>query len=267
MAGQLAWRATNQLVGSGHLQVGEGFVDEHGGTRLSDAAGSEPSGSARQPVAPPPLGTAWAKPQVDDAVLWRRLRGSNPGSDSSVTAGRRHEHALICGFSLPLVTTRARREPGVPGVMRTQCGPWGFGSAPVDRPDLLLASQFGRCCYLRGGKRRRSRLLRGCPWLSARDRSDRCEWRACGTAGEDDPRTPRRRWLRLDRRVRPFLGDHRLVGKESGGLVAVAHRDQNDPRAVLAGAVLGSAMPSSWPDAEVSFRPVPRSSQVSRRVP
>jgi hypothetical protein len=34
---------------------------------------------------------------------------------------------------------------------------------------------------------------------------------------EDDPRTPWRRWLRLDRRVRPVLGDHRLVGKSPEG--------------------------------------------------
>jgi hypothetical protein len=47
------------------------------------------------------------------------------------------------------------------------------------------------------------RLLRRCPWLSARDRSDRCDRHACGTASEDDPRTAWRRWFRLDQRVRP----------------------------------------------------------------
>jgi hypothetical protein len=53
-------------------------------------------------------------------------------------------------------------------------------------------------------------VFRGCPLWTGKDR---CEWHACGTASEDNPRTPWRRWLRLDRRVRPVLGDHRLVGK------------------------------------------------------
>src|ERR671910_2848520 len=64
-----------------------------------------------------------------------------------------------------------------------------------------------------GGEWCRSRPLRGCPWLSLGTAQDRCEWHACGTASEEDPRTPWRRWLRLDRRVRLVLGDHRLVGK------------------------------------------------------
>ena len=60
-------------------------------------------------------------------------------------------------------------------------------------------------------------LVRGCPLGTV---PDRCEWHACGTASEDDPRTPWRRWLRLDRRMRPVLGNHRLVGKSPKGLAA-----------------------------------------------
>jgi hypothetical protein len=53
-------------------------------------------------------------------------------------------------------------------------------------------------------------VVRGCPLGTVQDR---CEWQACGTASEDDPCTAWRRWLRLDQRVRPVLGDYRLVGK------------------------------------------------------
>ena len=48
---------------------------------------------------------------------------SNPASSSSGVAGRRLQGALTCGFSLPVVTARTRREPGVPDLMRTQRGP------------------------------------------------------------------------------------------------------------------------------------------------
>jgi hypothetical protein len=37
--------------------------------------------------------------------------------------GRRHQGALTCRFSLPVVTARARWEPGVPAVKRTHRGP------------------------------------------------------------------------------------------------------------------------------------------------
>jgi hypothetical protein len=59
-----------------------------------------------------------------------------------------------------------------------------------------------------------SGVVRGCPFGTG---GDRCEWHACGTAGEDDPPTPWRRWLRLDWRVRAVLGDRRLVGKSPKG--------------------------------------------------
>jgi hypothetical protein len=47
----------------------------------------------------------------------------NPPPASSGVPGQRHHGALTWRFSLPVVTARARREPGVPDLMRTQRGP------------------------------------------------------------------------------------------------------------------------------------------------
>jgi hypothetical protein len=85
-------------------------------------------------------------------------------------------------------------------------------------------------------------VVRGCPLGTD---EDRCEWHACGTASEDDPRTPWRRWLCLDRRVRPVLGDHRLVGKSPEDSRQCTP-GPNLPSSVLAGAFLASTRPSSW---------------------
>jgi len=70
----------------------------------------------------------------------------NPEPDSSARAGRCHERALTCGFTLPLVTARDRREPEVAGVMRTQRGPAPLRHAGGFRPagDALDAS-VGAC--------------------------------------------------------------------------------------------------------------------------
>jgi len=53
------------------------------------------------------------------AVRW----DSSPPPASPAAAGPRRDGVLTCEFSLPVVTAHARREPGVPGVMRTQRGP------------------------------------------------------------------------------------------------------------------------------------------------
>jgi hypothetical protein len=45
--------------------------------------------------------------------------GSNPPRSPPAAAGRRGDGALTCGLSMPVVTARTRRAPGVPGVMRT----------------------------------------------------------------------------------------------------------------------------------------------------
>jgi hypothetical protein len=63
-------------------------------------------------------------------------------------------------------------------------------------------------------------IVRGCPLGTVQDR---CEWHAYGTASEDDPRTPWRRWLRFDRRVRPVLGEPLLVGKSPEGSRQAGH--------------------------------------------
>ena len=136
----------------------------------------------------------------------------NPEPDSSARAGRSHERALTCGFSLPLVTARARREPEVAGVMRTQRGPLGFGSPPAGRPDPLLAKPdrpaWSPATAGNGAGRGRCGVVRDCPLET---NQDRCEWHGSGTAGEDNVREA---WLcrhQLDRRVRLDTGDACLV--------------------------------------------------------
>jgi hypothetical protein len=69
-------------------------------------------------------------------------------------------------------------------------------------------------------RRRRKALLRhfgivrGCPLGTVRDR---CEWQVGGTAGEHDDARTGSDGCQLDRRVRPVLGDHCLVGKTPEG--------------------------------------------------
>jgi hypothetical protein len=88
--------------------------------------------------------------------------------------------------------------------------------ASTNRPLLPKPDRAGSSPVTAGNGAGRGRpgVVRGCPLGTVQDR---CEWHAYGTVGEDDPRTPWRRWLRLDRRVRPVLGDHRLVGKSPEG--------------------------------------------------
>jgi hypothetical protein len=76
------------------------------------------------------------------------------------------------------------------------------------RPPLSPArvgNGAGRGCFV---------VVRGYPLGTVQDR---CEWHSSGTASEDDPWTPWRRWLGLDRMVRPVVGGHRLVGKSPEG--------------------------------------------------
>ena len=67
--------------------------------------------------------------------------------------------------------------------------------------------------------------------------------------------------------VRPDRGDPSPRGQESEGLAAVARRNLNCTRGVLAGALLGSTRPSSWADAATSSHPASAHPGVSRRVP
>jgi hypothetical protein len=55
-------------------------------------------------------------------------------------------------------------------------------------------------------------------------------------------------------------------GQEPGGLAAVAHRNLNCPRGVLAGALLASTGLPSWADVATSSHPVPAHPGVSRRI-
>ena len=73
-------------------------------------------------------------------------------------------------------------------------------------------------------------VVRGCPLGTG---SYCYEWHAGGTAGEGDPGTAWRRWLDRDRRVRPVLGDHRLVGKSLEGVAAAGSGDANSTEASL----------------------------------
>jgi hypothetical protein len=57
-------------------------------------------------------------------------------------------------------------------------------------------------------------VVRGCPAVTVQDC---CEWHGSGTDAEDDPGIQLRRRHYLDRRVRPILGNHRLVGKPRRG--------------------------------------------------
>jgi hypothetical protein len=145
-------------------------------------------------VVPSTLRVQTTRTMIGAWAIWHhepdRLRlgrwDSNPESDSSACAGQRHDGALTCGFSLPLVTARARRVPEVAGVMRTQRGPLGFGSPPAGRPDPLLAkpdragSPPGQTTNGAGHGGRG--IVRGCPLATARVR---CEWHGSGTAGEN----------------------------------------------------------------------------------
>jgi len=67
----------------------------------------------------------------------------------------------------------------------------------------------------------------------------------------------------LDRLADRLDGAHRS-GCSANGL---PHRDLNYPRGVLAGALLASTRPSSWPERRSRIPSRTRSSRVLRRVP
>ena len=137
------------------------------------------------------------------------LRGSNPAPGYSVASGQGGEGHVTCDSRSPKLTARARREPGVPNLMRTQRGPGVSGPVRSRTPPALRSSatrdrsagraRQGRCKprpliidYLlaepdrpgslpatagnRAGRRRRG-TVRGCPLGPGQDR---CEWHASG---------------------------------------------------------------------------------------
>jgi hypothetical protein len=67
--------------------------------------------------------TAGEKQQVDDPVLWRRLRGSNPSPGCYADRGWSGGPPVTCDPHSPSVTAPARWRPAVPHAVRTQHGP------------------------------------------------------------------------------------------------------------------------------------------------
>jgi hypothetical protein len=59
---------------------------------------------------------------MDDPILWRRLRGSNPGPGCFAVQGCDGERPLTCDADSPTLPARARRGPAVPDAARTQHG-------------------------------------------------------------------------------------------------------------------------------------------------
>ena len=96
--------------------------------------------------------------------------------------------------------SRTRSEPDRCAL--TPCMPCSFGLLPHPRSGPARPAHGS------------SRSNRGCPLDTA---GDRCLWHAGGTAGENDDAPTWRRRLPAGRRVRPVLGDHRLVGKSPEG--------------------------------------------------
>jgi hypothetical protein len=139
-------------------------------------------------------------------------------------------------------STGVRDDPQLPVVTAgsTDQRRIGFRSRPVAEPAALRSSatrdrsagraRQGRCkrCSTghllpkpdraglppatieNGARRGRCGVVRGCPLGTGRDR---CEWHACGTAGEDDVRRAWQLGHYMDQRVRPDSGDACFVGK------------------------------------------------------
>jgi hypothetical protein len=114
-------------------------------------------------------------------------------------------------------------------------------------------------------------VIRGCPLGTVQDR---CEWHACGAASDDDPRTPWRRWLRLDRRVRPVLGQ----GQPRQGATSRPRQSTHRGQGALHGGAapgwrtavlpIGSRAPEHRPMASATRDPLgPSSQRQDRRGP
>jgi hypothetical protein len=142
------------------------------------------------------------------------VRGSKPPPSRSSRRGPGCAGAITCSSAVPAVTARARREPGVAAVMRTQRGPLGSGLPLVDRPDLLLAKpdQAGSLPAKaeNGAGQARCGVVRDVRWDPVRTT---IEWQGSGTAGKYDVRGAWWRRHQLDPRARLDPGDARLVGK------------------------------------------------------
>ena len=132
-----------------------------------------------------------AVPRCPSGSTQALLRGPSPlphgwlSRAVPASVGRSREQA-VSRLRVPVPSGRGRlRRSGPPRPGTDRPAGHGKADASFDHVTPCSQNQFGRRCHLRG-EWRRLRLLRGCPWLSARDRSGRCEWDANGTAGEDD---------------------------------------------------------------------------------
>jgi hypothetical protein len=114
--------------------------------------------------------------------------------------------ALICRLAL-----RRKAPPwachGGPAHSAAEAGSGGgcYGCSPRDAGRSWVAKQYRLLCKAAVSVFTRTGVVATCNNRRQIIR-DRCEWHACGTASEDDRRIPWRRWLGLDRRVRPALG-------------------------------------------------------------
>jgi hypothetical protein len=103
--------------------------------------------------------------------------------------------------------------PAEPGALEEPC--WCRDGRDLNRRPLAPKARSDRIMTCGWRERCRSKsfgVVRGCPLGTAQDR---CEWHASGTAA--DPGIWLRRYFYLDRRVRPVLGGHRLMGKSPKG--------------------------------------------------
>jgi hypothetical protein len=92
------------------------------------------------------------------------------------------------------------------------------GTAGFEPATPCSQSQIGRCCHPRGwgtapveAASRLSVVVRSGPFRTAVNGT------LVARPSRMTPGTRSRRWLHPDRRVRPVLGDHRLVGKSPDG--------------------------------------------------
>jgi hypothetical protein len=136
---------------------------------------------------------------------------------------------------------------------------------PKPVPPLLPRARMGPALVERAQRR-----CRNCPLGSVQDF---CEWHASGTAVEDDAEQPVCLRFHPDRRVRPVLGDHHLVGKSLEGSRQPGWGDSNSGPAserlpshsVVSGLTCGSLAPVVTARARCS--PLPAGSACTQRVP
>ena len=154
---------------------------------------------------------------MPSGIRWPMLCG--PSTDHR----RATRLASVSGRGGPSGERRPRPETGSGGRARQgRCKP-----RPID-PLLAKPDRAGLppATIENGAGRGRCGVVCGCPLGTVRDR---CEWHGSGTADEDDVRRARKSRHQLDRRVRPYPGDTRLVGKGRRRPAAVGRWESKPP--------------------------------------